>query len=74
MIELDGRNEAPEITPGLILLRYGEQRVEVTLLCHQFIERAGFGNGSVFEGQHTVIPLQQIFVQCMGDNNAGQTT
>ena len=72
MIELYWQNEAPELSPGHYLLGDCKQRVEVPLLYHQFIERAGFGNASVFEGQYTVISLQQVFIQSVGDYNASQ--
>ena len=32
------------------LLGYGEEGIEVSLLCHQLVEGAGFGDGAVFEG------------------------
>ena len=67
---------APEIFKnlrGTILLRHCKERVEITFLLHQFIKGAGFCDAAVPEGQNTVIPLQQVFVQRMGDNDPGQT-
>ncbi len=56
----------------LDLLRHSEQRVEISFLVHQFVEAPSFGDTSIFEGQYTVIPLQQVFVQSVGDYDAGQ--
>lgn len=54
-------------------MRYGEQRVEIAFLLHQFLERAGFRDAAVFQGQDTIIPLQQVLVKRVGDDDPGQS-
>ena len=47
---------------------HGIKRVEIALLCHQFVKRARFGNAAVFKGDNAVVTSEQFFLQRVGDD------
>ena len=47
---------------------HGIKRVEIALLCHQFVKRARFGDAAVLEGDNAVATSEQFFLQRVGND------
>ena len=47
---------------------HGIKRIEIALLCHQFVKRARFGDAAVLEGDNAVVMSEQFFLQRVGDD------
>ena len=47
---------------------HGIERIEITLLCHQFVKRARFGNAAVFKSGNAVVTSEQFFLQRVGED------